>query len=150
MRLRELPDNLRARIKREGECWIWTGAKTRAGYGTTTTKPTRYVHRLVWELVHGPIPAAHDLHHDPKRCGNRACCRPSHLSLLSKADHTRTHKAKLTAEDVAAIRAATGPHLPLAERYGVTRQHIANIRRGNDYPRRRRGRIETSPKKVSA
>jgi hypothetical protein len=41
-----------------------------------------YVHRVVWEILVGPIPAGADMDH---LCRVRACCNPDHLEPVSRA-----------------------------------------------------------------
>jgi len=72
-------------------CIVWTGAKCN-GYGLiNVAKRTgsgkspsvlRRVHRVVWELLHGPIPGALTIDH---RCRNRACCNILHLDVVTQA-----------------------------------------------------------------
>jgi hypothetical protein len=69
----------------EGDCVVWTGRKTSAGYGVFHVvidgqKRTTGSHRASWILTYGPIA-------DPKLvidhlCRNRACCKPEHLDLV--------------------------------------------------------------------
>jgi hypothetical protein len=62
------------------DCWVWTGAKTSAGYGTIRVGiSNRVVSRLALCLNTGlslSIPA--DACHTPE-CLSRACCNPAHL-----------------------------------------------------------------------
>lgn len=59
------------------ECWPWRGAIQSKGYGMVGH---RLVHRVVYELVHGPIPAGLTIDH---LCRNRACANPSHLEAVT-------------------------------------------------------------------
>lgn len=62
------------------ECWEWTGSRTKAGYGKVSWKGRLvYVHRLVYELLEGPIPEGLQIDHI---CRNRACANPDHLRLV--------------------------------------------------------------------
>lgn len=72
----------RLAAKREvrGECWIYTGAKRPNGYGIISVQSRpRSTHRLVYELVKGPIPVGLQIDH---LCRNRACMRPDHLEAV--------------------------------------------------------------------
>lgn len=54
-------------------CRLWLGSHNNHGYprmGRT------YVHRIVVELVSGPIPEGYHVHH---KCGNSSCVSPNHL-----------------------------------------------------------------------
>lgn len=62
----------------EGPCWLWTGARDKvSGYGRVQINgKCGYVHRAIYELAVGPIPAALHIDH---LCRQRACCAPYHL-----------------------------------------------------------------------
>jgi hypothetical protein len=84
-------------------CWIWTGA-LRWGYGSIggsrSVWGTRYVHRVVWEEYHGPVPDGFEVHH---LCGEKRCCNPSHFGLIDisahRAHHNRTRILSRTLRD---------------------------------------------------
>ena len=80
-------ESLALRTVHEGDCIIWTGAKSDRGYGKIylngTTK--NYVHRYVWERDNGPIPAGMEIDHT---CWNRACVNPDHLRLTTRKQNT--------------------------------------------------------------
>jgi len=75
-----------------GGCWIWTGPLSEQGYGWSGINlpgpHSGLVHRIVYEILVGPIPEDHDLHHE---CGVVACCNPDHLTPLTHADHMAHH-----------------------------------------------------------
>lgn len=73
--------SLKANVKREGECLIWTGFLTHDGYGRLKVKGRNVpVHRAAWEQVHGPLPEGKVIDH---ACHNRACVNVSHLRPAS-------------------------------------------------------------------
>lgn len=81
----DLPAKLSARItcvtRDEWDCWEWTGARTKKNYGQVYYGGTTVrVHRLVHELLVGPIPQGMELHH---RCENESCCNPRHLVVCT-------------------------------------------------------------------
>lgn len=153
-----LLEKLWARIAKTETHWWWIGGRFRNGYGRVCVgRDCRGVHRVVWEIVHGPIPPGMVVCHTcdadfpPGDITYRACCNPAHLFLGTLADNSadmkrkgrsaagdrntsrlrpdrqvrgeRNHSAKLTADQVRAIRArhAQGGVLQreLAEEYGV-------------------------------
>jgi hypothetical protein len=63
-------------------CWEWTGALVR-GYGVVSVgKRTRYVHRVLFELEHGPIGDGLDLDH---LCRRPTCVNPAHLEPVTRS-----------------------------------------------------------------
>jgi hypothetical protein len=142
---RPLAERLAERVQRTddpAQCWLWTGAVNNKGYGYfVRVKPHKVLaHRLAWELAYGPIPDGLGVLH---RCDTPRCCNPAHLFLGTQAAnmldaatkgrvrHSEAHhRAKLTSQNIRDIRAATGTHQAIADRYGVTRPLITKIRRG--------------------
>lgn len=69
-----------------GDCWIWTGPVNGCGHGRLTFRRKHwYIHRLIWTWMHGPIPEGMVLDHDTadEGCGNKRCCNPAHLSVVT-------------------------------------------------------------------
>ena len=66
----------------ESGCWVWMG-NTNGKYNWLAHGKVRvagvyqYVHRFVYQLVHGPISANRHIHHE---CSVRLCCNPDHLT----------------------------------------------------------------------
>ncbi len=131
-------------------CLLWTGARNRQGYGHMTIDGQRLlVHRVMWELAHGPIPAGMLACH---KCDTPLCVNPDHLFLGSHADnsadmatkgrhfsHTRPERiargersgqTHLTAENIREIRGRReggATMYALGREYGVSRQAIRRI-----------------------
>lgn len=73
-------------------CWIWIGRTDRDGYGKTRLKASgdehwkrnkpknRLVHRVMYELLRGPIPLGLHIDH---LCRVRSCCNPYHLEPVT-------------------------------------------------------------------
>jgi len=88
---RSLPEAIWSHFEKQPNgCWQWTGRATSAGYGCYG-KPTQLAHRLMYELVIGPIPLGHHIDHQchnrdrscvPTDCLHRLCVNPSHLEAV--------------------------------------------------------------------
>lgn len=72
-------------------CWPWTGGtsgRRKCKYGSIDGK---HAHRVVWELINGPIPDELGCLHT---CDNPLCCNPKHLFLGTQADNVADMVAK--------------------------------------------------------
>lgn len=88
-----IPDKIKQYIDFSGPngCWIWTGAKTKAGYGNFLRKINGkqkqfYAHRYIYELKNGKIADGLFCCHV---CDVRACCNPDHIFLGTAKDNTQ-------------------------------------------------------------
>lgn len=127
-------------------CWWWIAGKQR-GYGAFYWKGRLFrAHRLVLEAKLGrPIGANLDACHS---CDNRACVNPDHLwegTRKENLDDMREKgrapdpsvkvkngiengRAKLTEDEVRAIRAATGTSKEIGEQFGLSPAQTNKIR----------------------
>lgn len=134
-------------------CWLWT-ASTAHGYGSVGYSGRTYIaHRIAFFLTHHTDPGALFVRHT---CDTPLCCNPAHLLLGTHADNMadmcergRSNSgkeylgtilyggdnpaARLTEEDVLAIRAEYSPNVrgcgyeSLARKYGVGSTTIVHI-----------------------
>ncbi len=128
-------------------CWEWTGPQDGKGYGRLNAGNKRHLaHRYSYELYLGPIEKDYLVCH---KCDNPLCVNPEHLfigthqdnmtDMVNKQRNTRgqdKHNAKLTSEDVIIIRkllAAGAYQRVIAERFGVERKCISDIKTGRNW-----------------
>lgn len=77
----------------ENGCWIWTGTCSVGGYGAigfSGGRVTRPVHRVLYELVVGPVAKGLELDH---LCRNRACANLDHLEAVTHWENCRRARA---------------------------------------------------------
>jgi hypothetical protein len=87
-----LADRFWSKVDTDGECWLWTGALNRCGYGEVRAFAKKQsAHRVAWEITNGSIPEAQHVLH---RCDTPACVNPDHLFLGSHTDNMRDMSRK--------------------------------------------------------
>lgn len=80
----------RSQLVRGDGCWIWGGSVDKDGYGKLKIDGSMWLaHRMVYEDLVGPIPAAHVLHH---ACETPPCVNPEHLVPMTRHAHSHLHK----------------------------------------------------------
>ncbi len=75
-------------------CWLWTAGCNSLGYGRTSEGGRDlYAHRVVYELLIGPIPDGTELDH---LCRTPACVNPRHLEPVTHRENIRRGHFKRT------------------------------------------------------
>ena len=143
----ELLKKIESRCEEVGDCLEWQGYISAGGSPRIYHDGKMQSVRKLMLQAHGKpsgVPLKHKL---MTTCENPRCVHPSHLviapmakfvrvRLVANTNHqiraakiakARRKSAKLTADDVAAIRASDEADHILAERYGVSRSHVSGI-----------------------
>lgn len=87
-----LAERLWRRVRKGGpnDCWLWLGPDNGNGYGTISLGSRAagrdYVHRVAWELEHGPIPTGLEIDH---LCQTRGCVNVAHMELVTHRENNR-------------------------------------------------------------
>jgi len=132
---------------RPNGCWEWKGHK-RGGYGTFFDGQRDVnAHRWSWENANGEALGDRVCRHT---CDNPSCVNPKHLEPGTQADNladaaergriargARNSGAKLTEDDIRAIRASTDTLEAIARRFNIVPSAVSNIRH-----RKRWGHVE--------
>lgn len=124
------------------ECLPWPFGRQSDGRGNARIHGERMLaHRAMCERAHGPAPSPdHEAAHS---CGNGhlACCNPNHLRWATHRENhadrwahgtmhvgEANHNARLSRDQVIAIRASAEPPAGLAQRFGVSVKTVSKIR----------------------
>ena len=88
MKARPMADRFWPKVHKTESCWLWTGAKSTAGYGTFNLgrRGAGYdlAHRISYRLAHGTIPDGLTLDH---LCRVRHCVNPEHLEPVTHREN---------------------------------------------------------------
>lgn len=90
--LQDLGEKLKSKIKKEKDCWIWTGAKFKKKYGDygqirLGRKPNsrlKRAHIVSYEYFVGKVPKGLELDH---LCHNTLCINPKHLEPVTHKEN---------------------------------------------------------------
>jgi hypothetical protein len=138
---------IKAAVGTPHECWEWKACLL-GGYGRFRWRgASMLANRVAWELTNGPIPQGMFVCH---RCDNPRCVNPNHLFLgtpkqnfddmvekrrekireARKRGHL-SHAAKLSLNQMLAIKADTRSQRAIARHYGVGKTTVFHIKNGN-------------------
>lgn len=120
------------------QCTIWEGYFTGNGYGQIKLNGVKWAaHRLAYVNAKGAIPDGMVVRHT---CDNRKCVNPEHLILGTQHDNVmdcvirgRHSKAKLSANQVLAIRRDQRSSRRIAPEYNVSDSTIKFIKARKSY-----------------
>jgi len=126
-----------------GDCWMWKASKNNWQYGWFMLDGRPHLaHRVAWRLTFGEIPEGKLVCH---HCDNPPCVRPSHLFIgtdaINAADRNAKGRtrgaagslnkhAKLSEDDVRAIRKASGTQAAIGLQFGISQQMVSRIKSG--------------------
>ena len=131
-----------AKVNKTSDCWLWTGAPQKDGYGVLWTKDGRVMaHRFSWEMANGEsFPQEKLACHT---CDVPACVNPNHIypgTRISNAHDAllrheewlgeKNSQARLSREQIKEIRSLRligCTYAKLAELFGVSQRHARNI-----------------------
>lgn len=110
------------RVKGPWRCWKWVGHRSK-GYGRAYSKgKLDIVHRMVFELLIGPIPEGHDLDH---LCRHKWCAHPNHVEPVTRSVNTKRGKSPLTVN-----QHALKTHCPKGHAYTQKNTYVTTTKYG--------------------
>ena len=143
--MKTLLERFMAKVQKTDNCWLWTASGNRYGaIGIATGKATA-AHRVSYELFNGNIPTGMCVCH---KCDNPKCVNPEHLFLGTQAENIADmvaknrnkagfniktgishHRAKITDDEILAIRADVRSSRVIGEIYGLHHTYVSRIKR---------------------
>jgi hypothetical protein len=97
-------------------CWLWTGSLSPTGYGERIRRSgnRQAPHRVVYELMVGPIPEGLVIDH---LCRVRNCVNPAHLEPVTQRENTMRSPIAPAAVNAAAQQCRRGHPFDEANTY---------------------------------
>ncbi len=129
-----------SKVDKSGDCWEWTAGTTGGGYGQLKLNGYMYkVHRISYTIANED-PGELNVNHT---CDNPPCVNPDHLwagtqqegmaDMVIKRRQTKGEtngRHVLTEKQVREILTSNETCTSLGKKYGVSRQNISAIKRG--------------------
>lgn len=150
--MKAMSERLADKYVESGDCWIWTGAKNKNGYGCVSTGKgtSTTAHKASYQVHVGPVAEGLDVCH---KCDNPSCINPKHLFLGTRKENMQDSKrkgrqnparakgeetgsSKLTNDQVISVfkSAKAGVSLSqIAKTYNVRKQTIWSIAHGKSW-----------------
>lgn len=75
-----------AKVEITSGCWLWTGGKSKFGYGSFGGPKPMGAHKFIYQQAVGQVPKGMHLDH---LCRNPSCVRPSHLEAVTPRENVR-------------------------------------------------------------
>jgi len=89
-------ENFWAKVDKSGDCWLWTAAKTRDGYGKFNVGRKQVLaHRATYTMLVGEIPDGLEMDH---LCRTRHCVNPTHLEAVTTTQNNLRIPRELAAD----------------------------------------------------
>jgi hypothetical protein len=77
-------------VNRTESCWLWTGGRNPAGYGTFRVSEVQAgAHRWAWQWANGPISEGMEIH---QACNVRLCVNPEHLVMMTRKQNLQNRQ----------------------------------------------------------
>jgi DNA-directed RNA polymerase subunit M/transcription elongation factor TFIIS len=139
---KEMKDHFWSKVDKSSDCWIWTGQKTKDGYGRHAIRSVHFpAHRVAYFLHYGHINNSLQTLHS---CDSPFCLNPLHLSQGNNAENHLDSVARnrISSEDflkrriipsesqVAEIKYLTASGIKpnvISRKFGVSVQTISQI-----------------------
>ena len=86
-KIKPVEERFWSKVLKTEACWVWTGAKSKLGYGSFMVYKHNHVqknimaYRFSYESAKGKIPEGLDIDH---LCRNPACVNPDHLEAVTR------------------------------------------------------------------
>lgn len=127
-------DRFMALVEKDGDCWMWTGTITNAGYGRFWLRGKNVsAHRASIVLFGEGIELGQCALH---KCDTRKCVNPDHLYVGTHKENMRDRQVrgragkKLTGEVAKAIRLDGRSYRKIAADYGIGSTTVQSIKEG--------------------